>query len=214
MGRWFDVFLMIMGIAMLIVVAASREIDFRYGVIGYLGALAMIGFGLKAIIDSRKERTDRKRAIPNDPEVEGFYQNTKQAWMDDKLKALGPVFKLEGISNSLKQLKTAYLPREGSALQAFFTHFHPQPDEYLISLSQGGENTENAWFVLTNKRLVQKDGESNEYSEFILKDIAAYDIDKPKAEIRLQTRSGESFVLKNVSSYPMKKHMDVLISSQ
>ena len=213
MGRWFDVFLMIIGIAVLIVVALSREIEFRYGVIGYLGAFAMIGFGLKAIIDSYREKTDRKRAIPDDPAVECFYRNTKQAWMDDKLKDLGPVFKLEGLSNSIKQLKTAYLPHEGSALNAFFTRFNPQPDEYLVSMSRGDDNAENAWFVLTNKRLVQKDGETNEYSEFNLKDIADYDIDKSKAELRLKTRSGETVFLRKVSGFPMKKHIDALISS-
>ena len=212
MGRWWDIFLMIIGIAVLIVVALSRELEFRYGVIGYIGAFVCIGFGIKAITDSHRERTDRKRAIPDNPAVESFYQNTKQAWMDDKLKALGPVFKLEGISNSVKQLKTAYLPHAGSALNAFFARFNPQPDEYLISMSRGDDNAENAWFVLTTQRLIQKDGESNEYSEFNLKDIAAYDIDKQKAELSLKTRSGETVVLKRVSGFPMKKHIDVLIS--
>jgi hypothetical protein len=204
---------MIIGIVVLIVVASSRELEFRYGVIGYIGAFACIGYGIKAIIDSYKEKTDRKREIPDNPAVETFYQNTKQAWMDDKLKDLGPIFKLEGISNSVKQFKTTYLPHEGSALSAFFTRFAPQPDEYLISMSQGDDNAENAWFVLTNKRLVQKDGETDDYSEFDLKDIAEYTIDKQKAELSLKTRSGQMVVLKRVSGFPMKKHIDVLISS-
>lgn len=212
MSRALDILLMVCGIALLIVVAFSREIEFRYGAIGYLGAFALIGFGLKAIIDSTRERTDRKREIPDDPAIEGFYRNTKQAWMDDKLKHLGPVFKLEGASNSIKQLKTAYLPREGSALNVFFTRFKPRLGEYLISMSRGDDNAENAWFVLTNNRLVQKDGETNEYSEFDLGDIAEYQVDKEKAELKLKVRSGETIVMKKASGFPMKKHIDALIS--
>ncbi len=214
MGRWWDILLMIIGIAVLIVVALSPEIGFRYGVIGYLGSLALIGFGLKAIIDSTREKRDRKREIPDAPAVEIFYQNTKQAWMDDRLRDLGPVFKLEGLSNSIKQLKTAYLPHEGSALSVFFARFNPQPDEYLITMSQGPSQAENAWFVLTNKRLVQKNGETNEYSDFPLPDIAEYAIDKAKAELSLKTRSGETVVLKQVSGFPMKKHVDALIAAK
>jgi len=213
MSRFWDILFMIIGIIVLILVASSRELEFRYGLLGYLAAFACIGFGLKAVLSSHREKTDRKRAIPDDPAVEGFYRNTKQAWMNDKLKDLGPVFKIEGISNSIKEFKTAYLPREGSALNAFFTRFNPRPDEYLISMSRGDDNVENAWFVLTNQRLVQKDGETNEYSEFHLGDIAGYEIDKPKAELSLKTRSGETFVLKRVVGYPMKKHIDALISS-
>ena len=88
-----------------------------------------------------------------------------------------------------------------------------QPDEFLISISHGTDNQENAWFVLTNRRLLQKNGETNDYREFYLKDIKEYGIDRQKAELSIKTRTGETVTLKNVLGFPKKKYMDVLISS-
>jgi hypothetical protein len=214
MGRWWDILWMIIGVGVLVLVSTVKGLEFRYGAIGYLGALACIGYGVKALVDSYSEKKDLKRAVLKEPTVETFYRNTKEAWSDGRLKDLGSVFQQEGCSSSLKQLKLNYPAPEGSALEAFFTRFHPQPDEFLVSTSLGVDASDSAWFVLTNKRLLQKDGLTGRYCEFNLPDIRECVVDRENSELRLKTRGDETVVLKNAARFPKKQHLDVLTSSR
>jgi hypothetical protein len=212
MGRVGDIIWMVIGVVMLIVVSTSDAIRFRYGVVGYIGAFACIGYGIKSIYDGIKDKELMEMELLSMPVVEEFYKNTKQAWMDNKLKSLGSGFKAEGNRSSIKQLKKRYLPYEGSAFHTFLTRFNPGPDEYLVSLSHGTSNKDNAWFILTNSRLIQKDGQTDEFREFELKDIQEYNVSRLKAEMNITKRSGEVVTLKKLSYFPGKKYVDFLIS--
>jgi hypothetical protein len=212
MGRWWDILWMFIGIGVLILVSTSRGLEFRYGILGYIGAFACIGYGIKALIDSSREHGDLKRKIMQSPAVESFYENTKQAWTDGKLEPLGSIFAQEGRSLSLKDLKKNYPARPDSALEVFFSRYNPQPGEFLVSMSHGSDNTDNAWFVLTNKRLLQKNGETNDYHEFSLKDVEECVVDRSKMELCIKTRNGDPVILKQVARFPKKHDVDILAS--
>ncbi len=212
MGRWWDILWMVIGVVVLVIVSTTRGLEFKYGALGYLGAFACIGYGVKALVDSYHEHGDLKREIMQSPKVESFYESTKQAWTDGRLESLGSIFAQEGRALSLKALKKNYPAREGSALEVFFQRYDPQPGEFLVSMSLGAENADNAWFVLTNKRLLQKNGETNEYREFHLKDVKECSVDRAKSELCIKTRGGDTVTLKQVARFPKKHDLDVLAS--
>jgi len=209
MRKIIDLFFMVFGIFVLIL-SFSPNYEFRFGVIGYIAAFLLISFGFRAIYEWYKERATLKLELFKEPNVISFYKNTLKAWATGVLDDIDPVFKKEGKSFSLKKIIKTYLPFKDSALYKFLTQYTPDSDEFLVSLSYGYSRFKNSWFVLTNKRLIQKDGETDTLKEINLKNIKKYNIDKKLPGLEFSMNTGEIMVFKNVGYYPAKEYINFL----
>ena len=130
-------------------------------------AIKMMKEEIKKFLDSPLMKEER---------VVRFYETTRDAWASGKLSKINSSYKKEGkkAKKSLEYLMTSYPPLNGNALGVFFEKFKPLPEEYMIS--QGAMVTkegielpgESAWFLLTNRRLIQRTGWVFEFKEIKL----------------------------------------------
>lgn len=97
-------------------------------------------------------------------EIVDFYKATLTAWSSGQLDNLNPGFRREVQDKSLDDFVKAYPPLVGGALHTFLFSFSPQPGEFLVGHSADS-------FVLTNLRLVQKDGKDNTFHEIPLAEV-------------------------------------------
>lgn len=75
------------------------------------------------------------------------------------------------------------------------------------------ERTHDAWFFLTNKRLIQRDGKKKEYQEVLLDQIT--DIKKEgrwTAKLTFTMKNGTSILFEKVDAFPVINHLQYVMS--
>jgi hypothetical protein len=150
---------------------------------------------------------NEEKMLENDPRVVRFYQTTLETWAHGDLTSLSSTYKTVADRLDLAGMIQRYPPYEGRSLRVFFQQFPPKDNEYLVNLGEGH------WYVLTNLRLVQKDGRTHEYREVTLLDIAKYEIGQQKlATLTFTLKSGQTIQFFDTGSYPLHKVLTGLIS--
>jgi hypothetical protein len=90
--------------------------------------------------------------------------------------------------------KESYMPTDGSALNYFFNHVPPLPDEFLVKMAP--------YLVLTNLRLLIKNGEPKAWTEISMPDVVSCDLSETKQlKISFTMRSGETIALSNIEGF-------------
>ncbi len=155
-------------------------------------AIDFLFYGL-ALISAFVIPSSSDKNIPsellNDQKVTQFYRDTMAVWESGELSEIDSTFEQKG-KETFGSFVRRHNPYKDSALSAFFTQFPPKPGEYLI-------RSASSWFVLTNLRLVQKDGKSKTFKEITLKDIDSYAIkgmDKKKFTFKMKSGDIVEFV--------------------
>jgi len=153
---------------------------------------------------SRQElSTTKADRLLVDDNIRRFYENTIHAWRDGKLSDIDPSYAKEAESTHEEFLEK-YRPVENGALHIFFDQFPPRPDEYLVGVS--------GWFVLTNLRLVQRDGLSATFKEIQLKHLDSYRIKGRLVKtLRFKMKSGETIIFRQVQMYPKESILNMIM---
>ena len=150
--------------------------------------------------------------LMRDPGVLAFYDATLDAWSSGRLDALGPRFRTEG-DVGRDELVRKYPPLPGTALDAFFELFEARPGEFLVGLGNHPTAKEPGWFVLTNLRLLQRDGATGDWWDVGLADVASLDCaGQGKKTLTFQMKSGEIVSLTGVDVYPKEKLLQDMIA--
>lgn len=149
-----------------------------------------------------------KSPIIHDKRVVRFYNETLSAWSSGKLSKLNKDFEEEG-KIQYEMFVWKYRPIEGSGLFVFFTSFPPLKGEFLVAVGNNKFSpTDSAWFVLTNLRLIQRDGISNSFKEVILSEIDTFEIKgKWSKNIMFKMKSGIKIYFEKVALYPSDKFL-------
>jgi len=129
-----------------------------------------------------------------------FYRTTHAVWSSGKLSWFDK--SLEDVRNlSYENFVTELTATEGESLCMFFTQFAPLEGEFLVDT---GTNEEcGVWFVLTNLRLIQKNGRDSLFKAVSLTDLAAYKSDGTwEKTLTIQMKSGSSLSFEKVLMAP------------
>ena len=180
-----------------------------------IACLVWYGFDTREFMRARKD-SQALRQVLNSPLLQSghavrFYQTTLKAWSEKKLTSLGKGFETEGKLQYDVFIKK-YLPVEGSALHTLFTRFPPLEGEFLVGL--GNLNTiNNGWFVITNLRLIQRDGRDNAFRAVTLAEVDKYQTKGTTAKTLIfQMKSGEEITFEKVLMYPADKFLSAMIA--
>ena len=183
-----------------------------------IACLVWYGFDTWEFIAARKETVQKREVLESplvqDPSVQLFYQTTRSAWAAGSLSKLGGAFAQEG-KMPLEKLIHKYPPFEGSALRAFFDGFQPLENEFLVGLGNAQSGNSRGWFTLTNRRLIQRDGRTDQFREVILADVGTYQFKGAMTKtLRFQMKSGEEIAFEKVQMYPTDKYLSGVMSMQ
>ena len=180
--------------------------------------LVWYGFDTKEFLKVKKEAEAIKKVLADplvrDTKVVNFYQTTLDAWSAGKLSGINSNFKKKGKMDRGKFIKK-YPPIEGSALRMFFERFGPLDGEFLVGVGDHSSGDERAWFVLTNLRLIQKDGTSNEFKSVTLADVDTFNISgigTKKLDIKM--KSGGEVNFEKMLVFPDEGYLTKLIESK
>jgi len=158
-------------------------------------------------MEDGKERVGNKDIL-QDEAVVRFYKNTMSAWAAGEMAEFGEVFKKQARLPYDKFVKI-YSPIEGSALYVFLTQFRPREKEIMVGLSIGADKS----FVLTNYRLIQKNGTDGNWLEFELAKVKSYSFTKgfwgPK--VVFDMKSGNKVNLEKFAFSPSEKLFRTMI---
>lgn len=144
----------------------------------------------------------------HDERVITFYENTIAVWSSGKLSHLNNKFEIEGEKTYDEFVKT-YRPYYGSGLFVLFTSFPPREDEFLVEVDL---TSYNGWFVLTNKRLIQRDGLDNLFREVLLRQIDTFEMKGFwTRSIMFRMTSGQTIKFEKIGSYPSEESLSELI---
>ena len=98
-------------------------------------------------------------------------------------------------------------------MRVFLEKFMPREGEFLVGVGnlQTGKNP--GWFVLTNQRLVQRDGRDDDFKEVMLADVDTYQIKGAAAKkMTFNMKSGAVIDFEKVQMYPTDKYLKYAIS--
>ena len=172
-------------------------------------SLAWYGYDGWQMVRAVRERQTTKDALARypllaDEDAVRFYRGGFASWADRALGVAEPA--PENVA-SLKVLDFVdrYPPSEGTALGRFFEKWDRSPEEFLVGL-------ENRWFVLTNRRLIQRDGRDDRFKEVVLADVESYEIDGAKMTFRMRT--GEEVTFENVGALPGRDLLSQYLAPQ
>lgn len=173
--------------------------------------IALLLWGIYQVV---KRSTDKKKALNNpvlqDPRVIEFYNNTLNSWQSGKLDYLNTTFR-QNSKCDYDSFVAALPPAPGSALAVFFEQFPPLPGEYLVGV--GNDSSGKAWFVLTNLRLMQKDGSANVFKVIYLNNIQEYlTAGKMTKELTFVMKNGERVIFEKVGRYPGEEYVKKMIA--
>jgi hypothetical protein len=159
-------------------------------------------------LEREKEKALQGQLIKEDP-VRAFYQRSYTAYLNGILDSLNVKFKAEAENESLEDLIKKFPPYQGGALAAFFETYPPLEDEFLIGIGDLKTEKTPGWFVLTNQRLIQRDGRDNRFKEVFLADIDSYEQKagwSGSMEVRL--KSGEEISFKKILMLVSKDYLN------
>lgn len=165
----------------------------------------------------KEEDSSKKSDILQDPCIIGFYKTTMAAWSAGSLLSLSnDTMKVGKIS--YEEFVKIYKPVEGGALLVFFTQFPLHKDEFLVAVGDSEDEfstTVKGWFVLTNHRLIQKDGRDKSFKEVILTDVNTFDIKGFFTKtIVFQMKSGGIIDFEKVDIHPSEKALSEIINQK
>jgi hypothetical protein len=130
-----------------------------------------------------------------------------KAWGEGKMSTFGKNYAREG-KISYKRFVSLYKPAKYNALYVFFTQFPPREDEYLFGYGDLPYGKHRGWFVITDKRLVQRDGPDNTFREVLFSEVVDFEY-KLEAEVPLifKMKSGEKVQFENLKLLPLKEYL-------
>lgn len=152
--------------------------------------------------DLEKESSQKPPTLFDRQEVVDLYKTTLAAWSSGQLDSLSMNFRTEANKSLDEFVKASCPPVEGEALYTFLSRFSPQPGEFLVSHSSD-------WFVLTNLRLVQKDGKDNTFHEIPLAEVKSFKSTSSTLMFELET--GQLIELSKLSSMPKDEYLGEMI---
>ena len=181
-----------------------------------LACLVWYGFDTKEFMASQKE-AEELGELSNSPLLQSgpvvrFYKTTQEVWASGKLPYLGKIFENEGkvpYSDFIKK----YMPLQNSALRIFFDRFPPREGEFLVGLGNLQNASFPAWFVLTNLRLIQRDGRNDDFKEVDMGNVNTYKVSGINTKTMVfKMKSGEEITFEKVQMYPVDKFLSGVIS--
>ena len=110
--------------------------------------------------------------LSKDPKVIEFFKQTYDAWIGGKLDGINMNFHNEAKSIIPEDFMKKYSSYE--VLETFFTDFPPMQSEFLIGWSNAISENVRGWFVLTNLRLIIRDGVTLTFHEVKLREIVDF----------------------------------------
>lgn len=184
-----------------------------------LACLVWYGFDTKEFIAARKVTSALENALKSplleDPRVIKFYETTLESWNAGTLSMLSKNFQTEVKTIDYDGFVKKYLPLEGSALHNFFTQFPPLDGEFLVGLGNSESGTDRGWFVLTNLRLVQKDGRDNMYKEVKFDDVSTHAMSGTLSKtLTFAMRTGQIVDFEKVQIFPTEKFLSEMIQKR
>lgn len=179
-----------------------------------IACLVWYAFDIRELMGAIRESAAKRKGVSSplleDRAVQRFYENTRAAWSSGVLSKVNKSFQKEGqlpVAGLIKK----YPPYEGSALETFFEGYPPDADEFLIATGNAPSGNPSGWFVLTNRRLVQRDGESKAFKEVVLADVDTHSL-KPK-DLTFQLKSGEEIGFHGVALQPLGNILSAAITT-
>lgn len=178
--------------------------------------LVWYGFDTMELIKVRREKqfSDELRKDPfiqSEP-VARFYQSTRRAWSSGTLAQLGRAFEKDGNLSQVDFIKQ-YPPNKGSILSIFFNNFAQKEGEFMISLGNLKSGDRSGWYLLTNQRLIQRDG-SDVYNEIPLSKIEKFTISgRALRKVEITLKSGEEIILEKLQLVPPEKYLTAAIEN-
>ena len=150
-----------------------------------------------------------------DDRVVRFYQTTLSAWAAGKLAKLNVGFEGEG-KTPYDQFVKKYPPAENGSLAIFFRDFSPLEGEFLVGIGDGEDAGPNrAWFLLTNFRLVLKDGRDNSFKEIKLADVDSFKTRGTwKKGLTFKMKSGAELDFEKLDIFPDEKFLSTIIKGE
>lgn len=184
----------------------------------FLGSVVIMARGVRALrVNARQARlADAKTReaaeiekvlqspLMQEERIKSFYQTTLNEWSSGKLASLGPGFAAEG-RMPYEDFLRKYPPKRGSALGVFLEKYPPCDGEFLVGLGNLGNAETTGWFVLTNLRLVQRDGKDNGFRDIVLDGVDTYRKEgaaKAPKTLVFKMKSGEEMTFENVLMNP------------
>ena len=208
MQKFGDLLYMFVGIVLL-GLTLSGAVDI--GIWGILASIACIGFGLFRMYKMRQEGKALKSDLLQDGRVVNFYKATLTAWSSGKLASFSNSFQKEG-KLTYDQLVKKYRPVEGSGLHVFFSQFPPKQGEFLVAVGNTDSSKNSGWFVLTNARLVQRDGRDNAFKEIAVADIESFEMKGTWTKTLIfKLKSGQTIDFEKVLLHPSEKILNEMI---
>jgi hypothetical protein len=194
----------------------------------FAGSLVLVARGARALlVNARPARlADAKTReaaeieevlqspLMQDERIKSFYQTTLDAWSSGKLASLGPGYASEG-RTPYEGFLRKYPPKRGSALSVFLEKYPPCDGEFLVGLGNLGNAETTGWFVLTNLRLVQRDGKDNGFKDIVLDGVDTYRKEgaaKAPKTLIFKMKSGEEITFANVLMNPKDNVLTEAIS--
>ena len=180
-----------------------------------VGCLVWFGFDTKEFISAKKESTANAQALESpllqDDRVVRFYQTTLSAWASGKLSKLNAGFEGEG-KIAYEEFVKKYPPAEGGSLCAFFRDFSPVEGEFMVGVGDSEDVGPNrSWFLLTNLRLIQKDGRDNVFKEIKFADVDSFKTKGTwKKGLVFKMKSGAEIDFEKVDIFPDEKFLSAV----
>jgi hypothetical protein len=144
-----------------------------------------------------------------DPSVERFFQTTRNAWASGLLSEINPGAQKAGQS-AMDEVFRRQMKAEGSSLRMLLGKFRPLDGELLVGLLPWGTGVGNPWFILTNVRLIQRNGRTGEFVEVALADVATFNVGESALSIGMT--SGETVSFDQTPIHPIEKALAWAIS--
>jgi len=150
---------------------------------------------------------------PIDPSMAAFFRRTMDAWAGRRLPCFTDIHEREG-QISYARFVQNYAPEKGGALSVLSAAFPPRDDEYLIGYGDQDSGRNRAWFVLTNQRLLQKDGRSKTFCEVILSDVDSFTLRGTwTMDLAFTMTSGERLELRRLEMCPKEEFLAAAIGA-
>lgn len=176
------------------------------------GALLVVGIGLViwgvVSVAKNSNKSDEKQTrltqLQKDPAFAEFARSTHNAWASGALDPINAQYKKEA-GVPYEQFVTRSL--SPGTMSVLMSQFPPGPGEHLVGI--GESESAEPWFILTNLRLIQKDGVSSGFRALDLKDIQSYQFSGSwTKDLVFTLYSGETVRFTKVSLFPAEKYLD------
>jgi hypothetical protein len=176
-----------------------------------IACLVWYGFDTREFMAAKNEASAMGQVLESplvrEERVRRFYRATLEAWYGGRLSKLNRGFESKG-RMQLEELIKKYPPYAGSALRALFEQFPPLPGEFLIGLGNLQAGSDPGWFVLTNFRLIQRDGRDNLFDEVLLAEVDTFEIKGAATKtLDFEMKSGQKMAFEKVLMHPSDKYL-------